>query len=167
MTTVNTDRHRLQVALQGDREIVLTRRFNASAAQVYKAWTTPALLQRWLLGPPGWTMPVCEVDLRIGGECRMQWRSPQGDQSFGLVSTYLEIDPGRRLVCREQFEPDWSGGPSVSTLTFSERDGITVATNVVRYHSPEARDGAVKSGMTGGVEAGYDRLEGLLADGGI
>ena len=151
----------LAIAAKGDREITMTRRFAAPVALVFEAWTTPALLRRWLLGPPGWTMPVCEVDFRVGGAYRYEWRNEQG-QSMGVGGVYREIDPPHRIVATERFDEAWYPGESLITITFAEKDGETEMTTTMRYESTAARDGVLKSPMEGGVKQSYDRLAAIV-----
>ena len=141
-----------------DREIVMTRVFNAPRKQVFDAWTRPELVQRWLLGPPGWTMPVCEIDLRVGGKYRFEWLGQDGTV-MGMGGVYREIVIPERIVSTQLFDQDWTGGETLGTLLFVERDGKTTLTNKVLYASREARDGALKTDMAKGVEAGYARLD--------
>jgi uncharacterized protein YndB with AHSA1/START domain len=151
----------LAIAAKGDREITMTRRFAAPAAMVFEAWTNPALLRRWLLGPPGWTMPVCEVDFRVGGAYRYEWRNEQG-QTMGVGGVYREIDPPHRFVATERFDEAWYPGESLITITFAEKDGETEMTTTMRYESTAARDGVLKSPMEGGVKQSYDRLAAIV-----
>jgi len=151
----------LAIAAKGDREITMTRRFAAPAALVFEAWTTPALLRRWLLGPPGWTMPVCEVDFRVGGAYRYEWRNEQG-QTMGVGGAYREIDAPHRFVATERFDEAWYPGESLITITFAEKDGETEMTTTMRYESTAARDGVLKSPMEGGVKQSYDRLAAIV-----
>ena len=151
----------LAIAAKGDREVTMTRRFAAPAAMVFEAWTNPALLRRWLLGPPGWTMPVCEVDFRVGGAYRYEWRNEQG-QTMGVGGVYREIDPPHRFVATERFDEAWYPGESLITITFAEKDGETEMTTTMRYESTAARDGVLKSPMEGGVKQSYDRLAAIV-----
>ena len=159
MTTKTTT----EVTTPSDREIAMTRVFNAPREMVFEAWTTPDLLRKWLLGPPGWEMIVCDVDLRVGGKYRYVWRKEGDGVEMGMGGTYREIDRPARIVTTELFDEDWTGGETLVTQTFEEANGKTTATTRVRYASKEARDGALKTGMTDGVDISYDRLEELLA----
>jgi uncharacterized protein YndB with AHSA1/START domain len=151
----------LAIAAKGDCEITMTRRFAAPVALVFEAWTNPALLRRWLLGPPGWTMPMCEVDFRVGGAYRYEWRNEQG-QTMGVGGVYREIDPPHRFVATERFDEAWYPGESLITITFAEKDGETEMTTTMRYESTAARDGVLKSPMEGGVKQSYDRLAAIV-----
>ena len=152
----------LQVTTPREREVVLTRVFAAPRRLVFDAWTKPDLVRRWLLGPPGWTMPVCEIDLRVGGAYRFVWRGPDGTE-MGMGGVHREITVPERIVTTQLFDQDWTGGETVGTLVLVERDGMTTVTNTVLYASREARDAALETGMADGVAAGYARLDVLLA----
>jgi uncharacterized protein YndB with AHSA1/START domain len=152
----------LSVTTPSDREIVITRVFDAPRTLVFDCMSKPELVKRWLLGPPGWTMPVCEIDLRVGGRYRYVWRGPDGTE-MGMGGVYREIVPPERIVQTELFDQDWTGGETVGTALLTEKDSRTILTITVLYSSKEARDGALRTGMTEGMSAGYDRLAELLA----
>ncbi len=152
----------LKLTTPTDREVVFTRVFAAPRSRVFDALVIPDLLRRWMLGPPGWSMPVCEVELTVGGTFCIVWRSADGAE-MGMTGTYREIERPHRLVHTELFDQDWTGGETVITTVLTEEDGQTTLTSTVRYASPEARDGALRAGMEQGVAASYDRLEALLA----
>jgi uncharacterized protein YndB with AHSA1/START domain len=153
----------LKLTTQGDREIVMTREFNAPRRLVFDAFTKPELVKQWLLGPPGWSMPVCEIDLKVGGSYRYMWRQDSDGTEMGMGGVFREIVPQERVVCTEVFDKAWYPGEAVGTLVLSEHGGITTITQTVLYQSREARDGILKSGMEKGVAASYDRLAELLA----
>jgi uncharacterized protein YndB with AHSA1/START domain len=158
-----------QVSLPSDREVKVTRSFKAPRALVYKAYTEPALVRKWLLGPPGWTMPVCEMDVRVGGNYRWRWRSDKDGKEFGFAGTFREVQPPAKLVHSESYDPGtasyaYPGEPALVTLTFDEADGVTTVTSLIDFGSKEARDAAVKTGMTDGMEMSYQLLDRLLAD---
>jgi uncharacterized protein YndB with AHSA1/START domain len=153
----------LKLTTQGDREIVMTREFNAPRRLVFDAFTKPELVKQWLLGPPGWSMPVCEIDLKVGGSYRYVWRQDSDGSEMGMGGVFREIVPQERVVCTEVFDKAWYPGEAVGTLVLSEHGGITTITQTVLYQSREARDGILKSGMEKGVAASYDRLAELLA----
>lgn len=154
----------LAVSMPNDLEAVMTRSFDAPRTRVWECHTRPDLIRRWLLGPPGWSMPVCEVDLRVGGRYRYEWRKDDG-RVMGMGGTFLEIVPPERLVTTELFDEDWTGGETVTTQVLTEQDGITTLTMTTRYSSRQARDAALKTGMTRGMEMGYERLDAMLAGG--
>jgi uncharacterized protein YndB with AHSA1/START domain len=158
-----TGKHTLEVNPNGDREIVMSRVFDAPRELVFEAWTKPELLKRWLLGPPGWEMVVCDVDNTPGGTTRFVWRNADG-QEMGMRMTGVEFVPPERIVAIEKFDQPWYEGEARSTLTFTERDGKTTVTTTVRYDSAATRDMVLKTGMATGVAASYDRLEEVLAE---
>ncbi len=152
----------LKVTTRGDREIVMTRVLNAPRTLVFDAFTKPELVKRWLLGPDGWSMPICEIDLRVGGTYRYLWRHAKG-QEMGMRGVYREIVAPERIVSTEKFDESWYPGEAVGTLVLVEVDGKTTVTQTVLYESRAAREAVLKSPMEQGVEAGYARLEQLLA----
>jgi uncharacterized protein YndB with AHSA1/START domain len=149
----------LQVVAQGEREVLMTRVFDAPRALVFKALTTPALLKRWF-GPQGWELVECEVDLRVGGAWRFLSRGP-GDRTMGMRGTYREIAPPGRLQYTESFD-DFDVGEALVTVTLVEENGRTTLTNLVLSPSREVRDAVLKSGMERGAAEVYDRLAALL-----
>jgi uncharacterized protein YndB with AHSA1/START domain len=148
----------LKVTTPTDREIVLTRVFDAPAHLVYEAFTDPELLKRWF-GPHGWSLTVCEVDLRVDGAWRFVLQGPDG-RTMGMGGVYREIVPGERTVHTEAFD-DYPGD-SVITTVLTEHDGKTTLTATARYESKEVRDAVVESGMEHGAAETYDRLAELL-----
>ena len=150
----------LEITTPSDREIAMRRVFDASARLVFDAWTKPELIKRWLGVRAGWTMEVCEVDLRVGGNYRFVWRSP--DMTMGMSGAYREIVPPVRIVSTEKFDEAWYDGEALDTIELVERDGKTTVTTTVRYASREVRDAVIKSGAASGVAESYDKLEELL-----
>jgi len=153
----------LQLTAPGERDIVMTRVFDAPRQLVFDAHTQPELVKRWLLGPPGWSLPVCEIDLRVGGKYRYVWRHDRNGTEMGMGGVYREIKAPERIVSTEKFDEAWYPGEAVGTLVLVEQGGRTTLTNTMRYESRAARDAALKSGMESGVKASYDRLARLLA----
>ena len=151
----------LKVTAHSEREIVMTRVFDAPRSLVFEAYTKPELLKRWLFGPDGWSFAVCEIDLKVGGKYRYVWRHEDGHE-MGMGGVYREIVPPERLVCTELFDEDWTGGEALGTIVLTEKDGKTTLTQTMRYASREARDNVLKSGMEQGLAAGFDRLDALL-----
>ena len=151
----------LTVSTPSDREIVMTRSFDAPRTLVWEALTTPALLKRWLGGLPGWTMTVCEMDLRVGGAYRYEWRKDTG-AVMGMGGVLREVVAPERLVSTERFDESWYPGEALISQVLTEREGRTTITMTLRYESKEARDMVVKSGASSGMELGYARLEELL-----
>jgi uncharacterized protein YndB with AHSA1/START domain len=155
-----------QVTLPSDTEVKVTRSFKAPRALVYRAYTDPKLVQRWLAGQPGWSMPVCEMDVRVGGNYRWQWQSDEGNEEFGFSGTFREVQPNAKLVHTERYDAaagfEFPGGDALVTVTFTEDNGITTLTTLIDYKSNEARDAAVSTGMTDGMEQSYQLLDQLL-----
>lgn len=154
----------LKLTTSGDRELVMTRVFDAPRSLVYDAFTKPELVRRWLLGPEGWSMPTCEIDLKVGGKYRYVWKRDSDGTEMGMGGVYREIVPNHKIVATEKFDQAWYPGEAVGTLLLSEEGGKTALTQTVLYQSREARDGVLKSGMESGVSRSYDRLEEQLAE---
>jgi len=151
----------LKVTTPTDREIAMSRVFDAPRRLLFDAWTKPELLKRWLV-PPGWSLAVCDIDLKVGGTYRFVWRGPDGKQ-MGMGGIYREIAPPDRLVATERFDEPWYPGEGLVSTVLVEDGGKTTATTTVLYESKEARDIALKSNMPHGVAATYDSLAELLA----
>jgi uncharacterized protein YndB with AHSA1/START domain len=151
----------LKVTTPGDREIAMTRIFDAPRHLVFEAWSKPELVKRWLYGPDDWRLAVCEMDLRVGGATRFVWRDRDGKE-MGMSGVFREIAPPDRLVFTEIWDEDWTGGEALNTITFTEHAGKTTLTQTVLYSSRAARDGALKTGMEHGAAVSYDRLAELL-----
>ena len=152
---------KLQLFIPSEQEIVMVRTFHAPRRLVFKALTTPALVQQWLLGTPGWTMPVCEIDARAGGKYRYVWRGPKGEE-MGVYGVYREITVPERIMGTEAFEPAWYSGEVIFTHSLVEQAGQTTLTMALHYSSREARDMALKTPMDRGLEQSYERLEQVL-----
>lgn len=153
----------LKITTPSDREIAMTRVFDAPRHMVYEAFTRPELVRRWLGAIEGWRMDVCEIDLKVGGGYRYLWRGPDGNQ-MGMRGVYREIVPDERLVVTEQFDDPWYEGEAVVTVTFEEQGGRTTMTEVVLYASKDVRDAVLKSPMEEGVAASFDKLAEILAE---
>jgi uncharacterized protein YndB with AHSA1/START domain len=155
------------VTLPNDRDVVVVRSFNAPRELVFDACTKPALVQRWMLGPPGWTMPVCEMDVRPGGKYLWRWRSDEDGKEFGFAGEFREVVRPSRIVHVERFDPGDVGGEmgeALVTTELVEKNGITTQTMTIRYESKEVRDAALKTGMTDGMEMSYQKLDQVLAE---
>jgi uncharacterized protein YndB with AHSA1/START domain len=152
----------LKLTTRGDREIVITRAFEAPRKLIFDAFTKPELVKQWLLGPDGWSMPVCEIDLKVGGKYRYVWRRDKDGTEMGMGGVYREIVAPERVVATEKFDQSWYPGEALGTFVLIEEAGKTTLTQTILYESREARDGVLKSGMENGVVASYDRLAKLL-----
>ncbi|MBL8543417.1 MAG: SRPBCC family protein [Hyphomonadaceae bacterium] len=151
----------VEVTLPSDREVRVKRAFKAPRTLVWDAHTKPELVKQWLTGPPGWSMPVCEIDLRVGGAYRYRWRNEADGSEFGSSGIHREVALLERIVTSERMEG--FQGEAVNTLVLSEANGVTTLVLTMDFGSKEARDGAVATGMTDGMEMSYQRLDALAA----
>lgn len=154
----------LRITTPGDREIVITRSFDAPRALVFEAMTKPELLRRWFQGPPGWTLTTCEIDARTGGTATFAWQNDDG-RAMKMTQDYREVRAPERIVATERFDfgCETQAGEQLATMTFTEHGGRTTMTLTLVYPSKEARDGTIASGMEHGLAAGYDRIDDILA----
>lgn len=149
---------KLTLKTEGDRLIVVTRRFVAPPEAVYRAHTEPELLQKWLLGPEGWTMPVCVSELRPGGKIRYEWTDGKGG-GFHLTGEYLELEPFSRIVHVERMHlPDPTPDNHVETRFAPDGEG-TVMTMRMTLPDAETRAAMLATGMEHGMEDSYARLD--------
>jgi len=152
---------KMTLKTEGDRCIVVTRRFAASPEAVYRAHTEPAMIQKWLLGPEGWTMPVCVSEARPGGKIRYEWANGKG-RGFYLTGEYVALEPFRRVVHVERmYLPDPTPDNHAET-TFEPDGNGTLMTIRMTLPDSKTRDGMLATGMEQGMEASYVRLETML-----
>jgi len=157
-----------EVSSPSDREVRVTRSFEAPRQLVWDAHTSPELVPRWQ-GYEGWDMPVCEMDVRVGGTYRWQWTNRDDGSQFGFFGTFIEVDAPSKLTHEQYFDPGSFGSampvgdPCIVSLELSERDGVTTLVCTLTFASKDARDDAVSTGMTDGMEHSYARLDGLVA----
>jgi uncharacterized protein YndB with AHSA1/START domain len=151
----------MTLKIEGDRHIVVTRHFAAPPEAVYRAHTEPELIQKWLLGPDGWTMPVCISEARPHGKLRYEWTDGKGG-GFYLTGEYLELQPYSRIVHVERMHlPDPTPDNHVET-TF-EPDGTgTLMTMRMTLPDAKTRASMLDTGMEHGMEASYVRLESII-----
>ncbi len=154
----------LEVTLPSDREVRVVRSFNAPRDLVWDAHTKPELIQKWMLGPPGWSMPVCEMDVRVGGAYRWRWRNDADGSEFGFFGTFTEVSKPAKLAHEENYDPGDVGGamstePALISNELTEAGGVTTMVVTMTFPSKETRDAAVSTGMTDGMEMGYARLD--------
>jgi uncharacterized protein YndB with AHSA1/START domain len=147
------------LATPSDREVVITRVVDAPRRLVWDAWTNPEHVPHWLLGPEGWSMPVCEIDLRPGGGWHFVWRKTDGSE-LEMRGAYREVAPPERLVSTESWGENWP--ETLNTLALSEQGDKTTITQTILYPSKEARDAALKTGMKDGMDQSFDRLDEYL-----
>jgi len=146
---------------EGDTHVLVTRRFAASPEAVYRAHTEPSTIQKWLLGPEGWTMPVCLCDARPGGKFRYEWSNGKG-QGFYITGEFVEVEPSRRIVHLERMHlPDPTPENLVETVFEADGEGTMMR---MRMTLPDkaSRDAMLATGMERGMEASYVRLEGMI-----
>ena len=150
---------KLQITTPTAREVVVTREFDAPPGIVFDAMTKPEMLKHWY-GPEGWSLEVCDIDLRVGGKWRFVSRQPSGKE-IGQFGVYQEIVPGERLVNTESWE-DWDAGETLVTTVFSEQGGRTLFTSTILFPSEEVRGFILKSGLETSAGAVYDKLAAFL-----
>jgi uncharacterized protein YndB with AHSA1/START domain len=143
-----------------DREVAWTRSFAAPRERVFRAFTEPEHVQRWMLGPDGWTMPICEMDLRVGGAWRCVWRNRDGEE-FTLQGVFREIERPARIVYTESM---MGSSEALQTIVLTEEDGITTMVSSLLYDSRAERDAAIATGLEEGTSQSYDRLAEVLVD---
>ena len=155
---------KLTLKTEGDTHVVVTRRFAAPPKSVYRAHTEPQLLQKWLLGPDGWSMPVCISEAKPGGQIRYEWSDGKG-AGFHLTGEYVELEPYSRIVHVERMHlPDPT--PDNHVETRFEADGAgTLMTMRMTLPDKETREAMLATGMDQGMEASYARMEEMLRSG--
>jgi uncharacterized protein YndB with AHSA1/START domain len=152
---------KMTLKTEGDTNVVVTRRFAATPEAVYRAHTDPKLIQKWLLGPDGWTMPVCISEARPGGKIRYEWANGKG-QGFYLTGEYVELDPYRRTVhVQRMYMPDATPDNHIETRFDADGAG-TLMTMRMTLPDPQTRAEMLSSGMEHGMEASYVRLENTI-----
>ena len=156
---MTTDTHQTTVTTPAPTDVVATRTFDAPRELVFAAHTQPQHVRQWLLGPEGWTMPICEIDLRTGGAWRYGWANPEDGRAFEMSGVYLEVDPPTRIVFTERFEDN---PESTNIVELTEEGGRTTLTMTMRYASEEVRDMVLATGMTDGMSTSHDRLAAML-----
>lgn len=158
-----------EVSLPSDTEVRVTRSFHAPRALVWQAHTDPKLIPRWM-GYPGWSMPVCDMDVRTGGKYRWFWRQDGNGTGFGFVGTFNEVSEPAMLSYDQYYEPDGFDSampldnPTKIHSTYTETNGVTTLITVMDFGTKDARDAAVSTGMTDGMEASYGRLDAAIAE---
>ncbi|QCI67333.1 SRPBCC domain-containing protein [Phreatobacter stygius] len=151
---------KLVLKTEGDRHVVVTRRFAASPEAVYRAHTEPKLIQKWLLGPDGWTMPVCINEPQPGGKIRYEWSDGKG-AGFSLTGEYVALTPFSRIVHVERMHlPDTTPDNHVETRFDKDGSG-TLMTMRMTLPDAETRTAMLATGMEHGMEASYVRLEAM------
>jgi len=157
-----------EVSTPSDLEVLIKRNFDATADLVWRAYTEPELMRRWLTAMPGWTMPVCEMTTDVGGKYRWRWRDEENGVEFGFTGEMLEVALHSKIVHTQVYDPGTMGGSmgdgaSVITVTFNEADGSTNVATLIKFASKADRDAAVSTGMTDGMEMSYRQLDEMLS----
>ncbi|WP_167546799.1 SRPBCC domain-containing protein [Stieleria maiorica] len=147
-----------------DTQVQVVRSFHAPVESVWKSFTVPERGARWMLGPPGWSMPVCEMDFRIGGKYENRFRNEAEGTEFGWTGEFREIEPPTKIVQEESFELGDTDEAAVITITFEETGGVTTVATRIEYASKGARDAALAAGMAASMEMGYCRIDDLLTE---
>ena len=169
----NEENFTAQVTLPSDTEVRVTRSFRAPRRLVWQAHTDPKLIPRWM-GYPGWTMPVCDMDVRTGGKYRWFWRQDGNGQGFGFFGPFTEVDEPAKLSYDQHYDPgDFElpeGGamptdnPTRIRSAYVEKNGVTTLVTVMDFGTKAARGAAVSTGMTDGMEVSYQRLDTMFAE---
>lgn len=153
----------LKIEAVGDLQLVITRDFDAPRELVFLCYSKPDLMRRWY-GLPDWEMTECEIDFRVGGKWRFVSKAPSGYE-MASQGIYSLIDEPGQIDQTEKFDDDWTGGETRNELKLIDLgDGRTRSVTTVNYATPEARAGAAASPMADGMEIGFKRLDGLLAE---
>lgn len=153
---------KLTLQTEGDRHVVVTRRFAAPPEAVYRAHTEPHLIQKWMLGPEGWTMPVCICDARPGGKMRFEWSDGKGG-GFYLTGECLELEPFSRIVHVERMHlPDPTPDNHIETRFEPDGAGGTLMTMRMTLPNAETRGAMLATGMEHGMESSYARLDAMV-----
>lgn len=158
-----------EVSAPSDREVLVKRSFDAPVNLVWRAYTEPALMRRWLTAMPGWTMPVCDMTTQVGETYHWRWHHEESSQEFGFTGEMLEVELHAKIVHTQIYHPGTSDvesmgdGPSIITVTFNESQGMTHVTTLIAFASKADRDAAMSTGMTDGMELSYQALDGVLA----
>lgn len=154
-----------------DTQVKVTRSFGAPVDQVWKSFTCADLVRRWMLGPPGWTMPICDMNFQVGGKYENVFRSEADGSQIAIVGVFREIEMFRKIVQDEKHaigvsENNTNAAPeehhTVVMLTFQETNGGTTVETVIDYGSRAVRDEALATGMEAAMEMGYRRIDELL-----
>jgi uncharacterized protein YndB with AHSA1/START domain len=159
-----------QVSLLSDAEVRVTRDFRTPRTLVSQAHTEPSLVKRWMLGPPGWSMPVCEMDVRPGRKYRWRWRSEENGEEFGSYGDFREVEAPGKMTHAEYHDCGDIGGAMPTTTSaiictpFIEKNGLTTIVILMDFSSKDARDAAASTGMVDGREMNYERLDQIFAE---
>lgn len=155
------------IILRGRRSVVVTRSFDAPRDVVWAAFTNPSVMRHWLLGPPGWTMHQCEVDLSVGGSYAWRWRLPDTEEEFGFTGIFSGVEQGISFADAQTFDNGGTGAPigmmTRNFVTFEDDGTGTRVETTVRYPNAPTRFLVMEQGMGKGMELSYGRLDAVLA----
>src|SRR5689334_14553005 len=133
------EKFKAEVSLPSDTEVRVSRSFHAPRTLVWQAHVDPKLFTRWIGGYPGWTMPVCEMDVRPGGKYRWKWRHEENNLAFGFLGEYREVEAPALMVAAEYFYPGTMGGamddskPTINRTGSTEKNGVTTLITLIQY----------------------------------
>lgn len=148
-----------------DRTLAVSRSFKAPRQTVFDALTKPEIVRQWMLGPAGWSMTVCEIDLRLGGKYRYVWRQDSDGKTLGMGGVFRQVNAPERFSAYEQFDEPWYPGRAFATTALAQKNDETVLFTTIQYESKEIRDGVLKTAMLNGMATHYDKLTELLKTG--
>ncbi|HTV21467.1 MAG TPA: SRPBCC domain-containing protein [Polyangiaceae bacterium] len=154
----------ISITTPSDHELSWSRRFRAPIARVFEALTRPELVRRWLLGPEGWSMPVCEIDLRPGGRYRYVWRRDRDGQEMGMGGVFEEVSAPTHVTFTEVFDEAWYAGHALGRYQLVDEGATTLLVQTMKYESREVRDGVLRSGFEAGIEKSHERLEAIFSE---
>jgi uncharacterized protein YndB with AHSA1/START domain len=146
-----------------DRTIMVSRSFKAPRQAVFDALTKPEIVKQWMLGPPGWSMTVCEIDLKLGGKYRYVWRQDSDGTLMGMGGVFRQVKSPEHFVVEEIFDKPWYAGHALVTTALAKKDDQTVLLTTIQYESKEVRDSVLKTPMLNGLASSYDNLTKFLA----
>jgi uncharacterized protein YndB with AHSA1/START domain len=153
----------ITLSTPSDCELSWSRRFRAPIERVFEALTRPELVRRWLLGPEGWTMPVCEIDLKPGGSYRYVWRQARDGKEMGMGGVFQEITVPTHVSFTEVFDEAWYSGHALGSYQLQAQEATTTLVQTMKYASREVRDGVLRSGFETGIEQSHQRLDAIFA----
>jgi len=156
-----TAESKLSITFPSDTEVLVERFFAAPKALMWEVLTQCNHLRKWMYGFEGWTLPICEMDLRAGGKIRWGWVKGEDGATMEITGEFLEVSPPDRMKYRESWGDPWPD--SVNVFDLEAADGGTKLNLTMQFPSMAARDSAVETGMNDGLSLSYDRLDGLIA----
>lgn len=154
----------LTITTPSDRELSWSRRFRAPIARVFEALTRPELVKLWLLGPDGWSMPVCEIDLKPGGRYRYVWRRDRDGKEMGMGGVFETVTPPTHVTFTEVFDEAWYAGHALGSYRLIEETATTLLVQTMTYESRAVRDEVLRSGFESGIERSHSRLDAIFVE---